>query len=268
MLHTSGHVAPEGSRCIKSLMDDRVIASAIYTDTSDSTNSLALDELNEQRIAADDLPRLYLTDTQTAGRGRLGRSWSSGNDSLTFSVLIKTPRYQDTIDGKVPLSLFAGVVAAEAIDALLAPVTTQIKWPNDIYIDGQKVGGILVEASGKHPAYAVVGIGINVHTSPSIESIGAASAASLGTFTQRQFDRFDVLDEILRRLLAESDPTSIVHRFHQKCYLTGQRIALNQSGSPLEGICQGIDESGRLLVDTGNQICLVQSGEATLVRRR
>lgn len=267
MLHTSGHVAPDGIRCLQSLVEDNVISSAVYMETSESTNSLALDELNLQQVAIADLSRLYLTDMQTAGRGRLGRSWSSSGDSLTFSILVEHPQHLTT-HPEVPLSLLAGVVTAEAIDALLAPVVTQLKWPNDIYVQGHKVGGILVEASGKHRGFAAIGIGINVHTAPSIESVGAATADSLDTFCSRPLDRFDVLDEIVRRLVTENSPASITHRFRQKCYLTGQQISLNQAGSPITGFCQGIDDSGRLLVNTGREVVGVQSGEATLVRRR
>ena len=98
-------------------------------------------------------------------------------------------------------------------------------------------------------------------------------ANSLANFTSREVNRFDVLDEIIRRLLERDkglDCTrqSIANRFREKCYLTGQRVALNQSGTPVEGVCRGVDECGRLLVDVGDQLRAVQSGEATLVRRR
>ncbi len=263
MLIQSGAVSLAGVRCAESLINDRVIRSAFYVDTTDSTNSLAMAEVSGGRVSDEMLPRLFITDRQTAGRGRLGRTWSSAADSLTFSLAMSVSGATDA----APLSLLAGVMAAEAIDALVAPVTTQLKWPNDIYISGQKVGGILIEASGKYPHIAVVGIGINVLESPAVDAPGFVNPASLATFSSRPVDRFDVLDEILRRLHAERAATSIVERFRHKCYLQGQPVSLDQSGKPLEGVCEGIDSGGRLVINTGDAKHTIHSGEASLIRR-
>ncbi len=271
MLQVNGPVSPEGVRCIESLLADRVLASARYVYTVDSTNSAALAELGQQESVECRLPRLYFTDMQTAGRGRLGRNWASGGDSLTFSVTMKIPAADESNSDEsshMPPSLFAGVAAAEAIDALVLPRETQLKWPNDIYIDGQKVGGILVEASGKRPGIAVVGIGINVHTAPAIELPTSTTATSIAAHRQSAIDRFDVLDEVLRRLLGPGADVAVAERFRQKCYLTGQRVSLDQAGVPRQGICHGIDDRGRLIVDCDGKLHVVQSGEATIVRRR
>ena len=265
MLFTEGIVEPDGVRCVESLLRDQVLRSCVYVHSTMSTNTLALNELTQNNFTDRELPRLYLTDSQTAGRGRLGRTWSTSNDSLTLSVLVRNANldWQE----RVPLSLATGVATAEAIDAILSPISTQLKWPNDIYVDGKKVAGILVEANQRQPDLAVVGIGINIQTAPSLETNSAAEAASLCEFVSRPLSRFDVLDEVVRRLVETTSP-SITSRFRQKCCLTGEMITLSQSGQPREGYCRGIDDGGRLLIEVDGELVAVHSGEATRVRRR
>ncbi len=266
MLNIQGTVDPNGVRCVESLVRDHVLRSCVYTHSTTSTNTLALDELNGNAFTDQHLPRLYLTDSQTAGRGRLGRTWSTSDDSLTFSMLIRNTNFDTPTS--VPLSLAAGIATAEALDALLSPVATQIKWPNDVYVDGKKVAGILVEVNQKHPSLAVVGIGINIHTAPLLEQNQAAvEAASLSQFVSHPLSRFDVLDEVVRRML-ETTSHSVTHRFRQKCCLTGEMISLFHSGQDRQGECRGIDDCGRLLIDIDGQLVAIQSGEATRVRRQ
>jgi BirA family transcriptional regulator, biotin operon repressor / biotin---[acetyl-CoA-carboxylase] ligase len=265
MLHTEGIVQVDGLQCVESLIRDQVLRSCVYVQSTMSTNTLALEELTQKKVTGEDFPRLYLTDSQTAGRGRLGRTWSTSDDALTLSLLIENINFDS--QASVPISLVAGVATADAIDALLAPVTTQIKWPNDVYIAGKKVAGILVEANQRQPTLAVVGIGINVHTAPFLPEVNAVEAGSLSEFSSRPLSRFDVLDEVVRRFV-ETASQSVISRLRQKCCLTGQRISLSQAGQPREGYCRGIDESGRLLVDIENERLAIQSGEATQVRRR
>ncbi len=266
MLHTEGFVDPIGVHCVKSLIRDQVLRSCVYTHSTASTNTVALGEMNGKEFNDQDLPRLYLTDIQTAGRGRLGRTWSTGDDSLAFSILIRNANFE-SLTG-IPLSLAAGIATAEALDAFLSPRATQIKWPNDVYVAGKKVAGILVEVNQRYPTLAVVGIGINIHTAPSLESMQAAvEAASLSEFVSQPLSRFDVLDEVVRRLL-ETNSQPVTNRFRQKCCLTGEMISLSQSGQLRQGECRGIDDCGRLLLDIDGQLLAIQSGEATRVRRK
>ena len=267
MLHIEGIVDPNGVCCVESLIRDNVLRSCIYIHSTTSTNTLAFEELHGNKFTDQHLPRLYLTDAQTAGRGRLGRTWFTSDDSLTFSTLIRNTNVDAPTS--VPLSLAAGVAIAEAIDALLSPVATQIKWPNDVYVHGKKVAGILVEVNQKHPTLAVVGIGINIHTAPSLEQNQAAAveAASLSQFVSHSLSRFDVLDEVMRRLV-ETMSEPVTHRFRQKCCLTGELISLHHGGQDRQGECRGIDDCGRLVIEIDGKLVAIQSGEATRVRRR
>ena len=107
------------------------------------------------------LPRLYLADEQTAGRGRHGRSWHSGAGSLTFSLLtqwrLPTERPSNL------LSIAVGVAIARAIEFACAPLRTRLKWPNDVYVDQGKVAGILIETNHRAADRVVIGVGINVN---------------------------------------------------------------------------------------------------------
>ncbi len=270
MLQTSGIVDKGTVECLRKLINDRVLGSAVYHEMTDSTNTLALNDIAASDNTASGLPRLYLADQQIAGRGRVGRTWHSSDDSLTLSVVVETSTL-------FPISLVAGVAVAEAVDAFITPASAQIKWPNDVYIQGTKVAGVLVEVNHKYPRIAVVGIGVNIQSAPIVHSTRDTSdttvpAGSLAMFTTNSLNRFDVLDEIVRRLCALATAPDVALRFRDKCYLTGNHVTLTHAGHPAQGRCLGINEQGSLVVETetesGSERIIVQSGEALLIRRK
>ena len=89
ILNCVGDVAPDVRRAIEQLIDDGIIASAVYREVTESTNSDALAELQAGGVDDQLLPRLYLTDRQTAGRGRQGNSWISPADAITLSLVVQ-----------------------------------------------------------------------------------------------------------------------------------------------------------------------------------
>ncbi len=155
----------------------------VFHQSLESTNTTAV-ELS----ARESLPLLVLCDQQTAGRGQPGRTWISGEGSLTFSLAINVEADDKHDQQRRLLPLTAAVAVCETIERFCfdetAQVTPQIKWPNDVLIGGRKVCGILVEATS---TVAVIGIGINLFNEPeqlqqNVEAVSAGADKRSGTF--------------------------------------------------------------------------------------
>jgi BirA family biotin operon repressor/biotin-[acetyl-CoA-carboxylase] ligase len=119
---------------------------------------------------------LVIADEQTAGRGRLGRSWTSGRGAGIWLTLIERP--EDPVALEV-MSLRCGLYAAEALDAL-ADAPIGVKWPNDLYARGRKLAGVLIETRwrGTAPEWVSIGFGLNVAQPPIDCAIGLAAGAT------------------------------------------------------------------------------------------
>jgi BirA family biotin operon repressor/biotin-[acetyl-CoA-carboxylase] ligase len=161
-------------------------------DEATSTNDVAkrLGKEGEEEGA------VVLAKRQTSGRGRMGKGWSSPEGGLYMSVLLRPKmRGQELLR----MTVFSCVPVAKAIEEVCG-IKVQLKWPNDLMIDGAKVGGILVEgvSKGTHLDLVVVGIGLNVNSAP--EHIREEGATSLRTTLGRDVD-LDLLFEALLRNL-------------------------------------------------------------------
>ncbi|GAA5510119.1 biotin--[acetyl-CoA-carboxylase] ligase [Novipirellula caenicola] len=271
MIKVDAQVDPNGVRVVESLLSDRVCASAVYRHCTASTNSDALAELTQGVVARDQLPRLYIADRQTAGRGRQGNTWLSSDDALTFSVTVAIDVL--AADRRGLLALAAGVATARAIEFLFAPVRANLKWPNDVYLAGGKVAGVLIETNQAAADRVVIGIGVNINDQPAIDAQGAALAQSVYSATGRRATRFELLDPIVRELVEivtviEDSPAEVLAEFRTRCLLTGNLIAFRDRGVPNEGVVEGIAEDGSLLVQTADGLRRCDSGEVRLVRLR
>ncbi len=211
--------------------------------------------------------RILIAREQTAGKGRLGRSfYSPKNSGLYISILLR-PRFNAR--DALYITTAAAAAVSEAID-LVAGVKTEIKWVNDIYYKGKKLCGILTEASidfesgGLH--YAVLGIGINVtemtfpdELSDIAVSLGADKAlfAKLSAeIIKRFFGYYDNIGEL--RFLSE---------YRRRSFLIGKRITFTDNEGEKTAEVLDVDEKVRLVVreDNGNIIKL-SSGEVNLVK--
>lgn len=215
-----------------------------------------------------------IADEQQAGRGRLGRSFHSpaGANLYTSILLRPTPP-----SGLAPtLVLAAGVAVAECVAGWLGEdARVDLKWPNDVRIDGKKTSGILVElaSEGSRPAFAVLGIGVNLNVDPEsfpaefrtrATSLSAATGAAVdrAAFTARLFGTLeDVLD-----LHAHQGFSGIRPRFEHWFRMTGSRVRVQEPGGQrLDGEVTGVDGDGALrLATAGGGEHRVLAGEVTL----
>ncbi|MBQ8297925.1 MAG: biotin--[Ruminococcus sp.] len=213
-----------------------------------------------------------IADSQTSGRGRLGRGFfSPPGTGLYMSVIIR-PDFG--IETAQLITSCAACAAAEAAEALCGHETA-IKWVNDLYMNGRKICGILTEASlsleTKSLDYAVIGIGINVLSIRDImgsELVGIAS--SIEDETGVRVSRNALCAELLNRLerrLADIGSRSFLGDYRRRELLTGNTITANAGGEALTGKAVGIDENAALILELPDgSRRILSSGEANLCR--
>jgi len=215
---------------------------------------------------------VVLADAQTAGRGRQGRRWASPSGNLYLSVLLRP----DPPAGRWSLlPLVAGVAVAEALAE--HGLDVQLKWPNDVVVEGRKLGGILAEATSGADGLEsiVVGIGINLETRPSglppgVEATVACVKEELG----RAVDRIAVAAAVLGRLavwydaLAREGPRAAQAAWRARALPWWGRAVEARSGERrLRGIARGLDEGGALILELEDGTrAVLHSGEVREVR--
>jgi BirA family transcriptional regulator, biotin operon repressor / biotin---[acetyl-CoA-carboxylase] ligase len=216
----------------------------------ESTNSLA------RELAADGAAAgaVVTADEQTAGRGRLGRSWvAPPGKALLYSAVLRPLERRHRL-----LPLAVPVAVCEAIESV-APVGAAIKWPNDVWIGDRKCAGVLIEARPQD-GWAVIGVGVNVaiepHEFPADLRTPAISIGHEATVEAA----LEALNSRLTRWVAEEEGT-VLAAFRDRDLLLGSEVAFAGGG----GVAAGIDEDGNLLVETraGEDLSL-GAGEVSL----
>ena len=235
---------------------------------TESTNSVAL------QLDAGDGPHgtVVIAEEQTAGRGRLGRNWYSERSSgIYVSILLRPP----LSPAAAPiLTLLAGVAAQHAVRSATG-LSTDIRWPNDLLINGKKVCGILTEMKAEVDRLhlVVIGIGINVNNSRMPDEL-TEIATSLSLEGGRQYSRLHILAELLRdveryyHMLLKEGHEAIVREWSGvSSYAEGKRVRVTVPGSEFFGVTTGLDTSGALKLrrDDGRQELLL-AGEITELR--
>jgi BirA family biotin operon repressor/biotin-[acetyl-CoA-carboxylase] ligase len=203
-------------------------------------------------------------NTQSSGRGRAGRSWSSpAGAGLYVSVLLHPTR--DTLP---LLTITAGVAIAEGIHAATG-LDPAVKWPNDVYVGSRKVAGILAEAGSSSGAvdHVVLGFGINVRPSAYPADV-AARATSIESELGRRVDRGLVLADCLVALstryamLQNGAGAEVIAAWRTRAAgHMGRPVELDAQGGPRRGVAHDIDAAGALLVRVDDQLVRVVSGE-------
>jgi BirA family biotin operon repressor/biotin-[acetyl-CoA-carboxylase] ligase len=217
---------------------------------------------------------VLLTTDQTAGRGRLDRTWTTPPDSaLAVSVLVRVPGIPPAARGWIPL--VAGAAMTRSIAALLAGSGHEVglKWPNDVLVDGLKVCGILAEAVGGTDA-VVVGSGVNTRmTLADLPVPTATSFAALGLTVDDDAllaGYLTALDEQLSALAAmhgDAGAAGVRGEIEALCVTLGQQVTVTlPGGDTLRGRAQRIDADGRLVVVTADVETAVSAGDVVHVR--
>lgn len=210
------------------------------------------------RLARSGAPEgtVVLAEAQTAGRGRLGQPWfSPPGVNLYSSVLFRAPLALK----EAPLfSFIGGLALADAVRE--AGAIPAIKWPNDVHVDGRKLGGSLIEcaARGDEVEYLIVGVGANLNVD--LDDLGAAlgpaaaGATSLRAATGREVDRDAFAASYLNALddwaacYRDKGPSAVLDAWRERDILTGRQVEIRGAGYRFIGRVAGVDQRGRLVV--------------------
>jgi BirA family biotin operon repressor/biotin-[acetyl-CoA-carboxylase] ligase len=238
-----------------------------YYDEIESTNTEA------RRLAGQGAPEgtVVVAESQTAGRGRLGRRWSSPpGKGLLFSVVLRPslPMAEAHL-----LTLVAGNAVAEAIEAQIK-VPVHLKWPNDLIISNRKAGGILLEVSGEQDRveWVIAGIGINVNVDFTDLPVSLRKTAiSLKMATEKTVDRSVLLARILTTLerayvdCLTNGFERPLRQFRERDYLLHRSVSVQTREGPVVGEAAGIDDRGALLLELPDRhVRRFHSGDVTL----
>jgi BirA family biotin operon repressor/biotin-[acetyl-CoA-carboxylase] ligase len=219
------------------------------------------------RAATLTAPLLLVAEHQTAGRGRAGRSWLSSPDaSLTFSLAWRFVGGPQALAG---LPLAVGVALADTLASL--GVQVQLKWPNDLLKDGDKLAGILIEtqAAPGGGIWAVIGIGLNLLMPDEMEARLGRSAAGVPWLARMERDALmaallDGLAGALREFAARGFG-AFCASWNLRHAWQGETVVILDQGQVLqEGKAAGVDEAGRLLLDTADGRVTVLAGDVSL----
>jgi len=229
-----------------------------------STNTTAM------AAAAEGAPEgsVFLAEEQIAGRGRGGNTWDSARSAGIYCSVVLRPQLPPS--DVLVLALAAGLAVGAAIEQVDSRVRPDLKWPNDVLIDGKKVCGILTEMNAEvtRVRYVVVGVGINVNHSSFPKEL-ENQATSLRLVTGSEWSRVELaaallksLDQEYRLLTQSTDPRqSILQRFAEKSsWVRGKRVRVEENDSKIEGTTEGLDTRGFLQVRTAQGIQTILGG--------
>ena len=212
---------------------------------------------------------VVVTEFQTAGRGRQGRTWQADTGhNLMFSVVLRPSLPPARLN---LITLAASIATVEAVEAFTAPLRATIKWPNDVFLEGQKCCGMLLESTlaGIGEATVILGIGLNVNQ-PAFPPELEDQATSLLLQTGRQIPRAALLANLMGRLerhydaLVE-DEAAIREAYTDRLHGLGHptTLRLTEDDHPITGVILGVTDTGALRLETSDGVRTFHAGDVT-----
>jgi len=238
-----------------------------YFDEVGSTQRVAADLAGEGAAQG----TIVIAERQSAGRGRMGRTWHSPSGVNLYLTIILRPAMPIA---EVPrLSLVAGVAAAEALESA-APGLVALKWPNDVWLGGRKAGGIIAEAVTDFRQglrCVLLGIGLNVNL-PAADLLPELrdKATSVRIATGRECDRIALAKTLFNRLdsrymeIERDGFAAIRPAWERYSALTGRRVTVVDGAARIAGVVRGIDADGALLLDTDTGAARIVTGDVSI----
>ena len=240
-----------------------------YFEEIDSTQNFA------QNIAADKKENgtIIIAEKQTSGRGRLDRKWTSPKGGIWFSLIIH-PKIDVSSSTLIPI--LSAVALSKSIKSVL-DIETEVKWPNDITMNGKKVAGVLVDASFQTNSidYLILGIGINfdidtkklekrLTKTPNFYGIDSLRGKEDKTPPKKLLKEFLLQFEKNLFQLDKGEKSKIIKEWTKRAAGIGKKITINTSNGKISGISQGIDNDGALKIKTRNEIKKIYVGDVVL----
>jgi len=216
-----------------------------------------------------------IADTQTRGKGRLGRSWYSPKGlGIYLSVLLKPTLAPERLSS---ITLMAGIALIDALQPLFQDNLPYLKWPNDVLVNGRKLAGILCEYCPGDPNQAgalILGIGLNVNHQVSdfakpLDQSATSLKIEIGTNVDREpivRSLIEQLDDQYQAFLNEK-PAQLIHKWSKRTNLFGKEVSLTCNGKIYQGKATHLNAKGQLALRTENgEILFFDSGEISRVR--
>jgi len=237
----------------------------IYCDEITSTNTELLGNKQKYKKSGS----VLLAEKQVKGKGRKDRTWQSAKGmNLTFSILLNKDVASELNINR--LNLASSLTLALSIENLFQ-LKIDLKWPNDVLVNGKKVAGILIETSikGSTIERVVIGFGINLNQI-AFQGEFNYPPTSLKIETGTNIDRELMLAEILNIfeelvIKLQSNPKSILDEWREKCKMIGDKITITDGDKSKSGIFYDVDENGYLLLKRNSEIEKIHFGDVSLI---
>ncbi|WP_077287695.1 bifunctional biotin--[acetyl-CoA-carboxylase] ligase/biotin operon repressor BirA [Cognaticolwellia aestuarii] len=231
----------------------------------DSTNSYLMRRLPNQNTVG----QVCIAEYQSAGRGRRGRQWIS-----PFGSHIYLSMYwylEQGMSAAMGLSVVAALAVSDAINALYQ-VEVELKWPNDIYFNGVKLAGILIDLEGQamEPCHCVIGIGLNINMSEKsaelVDQPWTDLSRAIGVDIDRNILAAHIISALLKRLKVhrETGINTMVKEWQSQDFYINKPVALITGEKITRGISRGINTQGALMLEVNGQVGPVYGGEVSL----
>lgn len=249
------------------LTRDTFLADIEFHDEIDSTNTRGVSLCSRSELKT---PHLILAERQTQGRGRGKNIWWSREGAITMTLVLSESDIHLPFERWSLVSLLAGLAIADTLAETAPDDAIRVKWPNDVYLAGKKICGILCEIPPSRPPRLVLGIGLNVNNSLLDAPLELRErATSLTDLTGLLHDRCEMLVNLLDRLRESLQipqalaPDVLPHVWSQRCLLTGRQVSVTCGDIERTGQCLGIDAHGALLIEHRTGIERLVGGTVT-----
>jgi BirA family biotin operon repressor/biotin-[acetyl-CoA-carboxylase] ligase len=231
----------------------------------DSTNDYLMRRLPNQITQG----HVCLAEYQSAGRGRRGRQWVSPFGSQIYLSIYWY--LEQGLSEAMGLSLLSALAVSDAVFAIIG-VQVQLKWPNDVYINGAKLAGILIDLEGQalEPSHSVIGIGLNLNMPDNEAEKIDQRWTDLQSHSKVKIDRNTLCAQLILCLHARLQQyqneglTEMLDEWHSHDVYLNKPVKLITGERVTKGTCRGINSQGALLLETNSQVKLIYGGEVSL----
>ncbi len=231
----------------------------------DSTNSYLMRRLPNQNVPG----QVCIAEYQSAGRGRRGRQWISPFGSHIYLSMYWS--LEQGMSAAMGLSVVAALAVSDAIKALYQ-VDVELKWPNDIYFNGVKLAGILIDLEGQamEPCHCVIGIGLNIKmpakSAELVDQPWIDLSSAIGVDIDRNILAANIISALLKRLHIhrETGINTMVAQWQAQDFYINKPVALITGDKMTRGISRGINNQGALMLEVNGLVGPVYGGEVSL----
>jgi len=247
-------------------LDQQNIASKVEVhNLIDSTNSYLMRRLPNQNVPG----QVCIAEYQSAGRGRRGRQWISPFGSHIYMSMYWY--LEQGMSAAMGLSVVAALAVSDAIKSLYQ-VDVELKWPNDIYFNGVKLAGILIDLEGQamEPCHCVIGIGLNIKmpakSAELVDQPWIDLSSAIGADIDRNLLAAYIIAALVKRLKIhrETGINTMVAQWQAQDFYINKAVALVTGDKVTRGISRGINNQGALLLEVNGQVGPVYGGEVSL----